>query len=338
VGGALFAWNLVGTMIKARRWNLSAFSIVSALGWLGLAATAGLIVAAGKCSYESTASAAPGLLGDTLRALRGIGALAGKFDQFAVMHAHAHLGIVGVFITLIVGISYKLIPMFTLSDVQNPRRAWTSLVLLGAGLGALFIAMLLRSSWKPLFAGIVMLALVCYGLEMHAILKARKRKHLDLGLKAFLLALIFLAPTGLVGLVLSWPALPLNMFTGQLENLYGAFGILGVVSLAILGMLYKIIPFLTWYAAYGKHIGKARVPNLADMYSEKIQLGSLATYLAGLLALVPSVLLASGPGVRAAAGLLLAGVLLSLFNFGLVLSHLRHPRLQPLVLPVMPRS
>jgi hypothetical protein len=333
VGGALFAWNLVGTIIKARRWNLSAFAIVSALAWLGLAATAGLIVAAGKCSYESTASAAPGWLGETLRVLRGIGSLAGRFDQFAVMHAHAHLGIVGVFITLIVGISYKLIPMFTLSEVQHPRRAWASLLLLAAGLGGLFFALLLRSPWKPLFAAFVAMALILYGLELRAILQARQRKHLDLGLKAFLLALVFLAPVGLLGIVLSWPTLPLNAFTGQLENLYGAFGILGVVSLAILGMLYKIIPFLTWYAAYGKHIGKSRVPNLADLYSEPLQAVSLGAYLAGLLTLVPAILLASGLIVRGAAVLLLVGVLLSLLNFGLVLRHLWSPRLQPLILP-----
>ena len=39
-----------------------------------------------------------------------------RFDQISAMHAHAHLGALGVFVMLIVGISYKLVPMFTFSD------------------------------------------------------------------------------------------------------------------------------------------------------------------------------------------------------------------------------
>ena len=35
------------------------------------------------------------------------------------MHAHAHLGVVGVFILMIVTVSYKLVPMFTLGELQS---------------------------------------------------------------------------------------------------------------------------------------------------------------------------------------------------------------------------
>ena len=36
----------------------------------------------------------------------------------------------------------------------------------------------------------------------------------------------------------SWPGLPLNTFAGQLESLYGFLGFIGVITLAIIGMLY----------------------------------------------------------------------------------------------------
>ena len=42
----------------------------------------------------------------------------------------------------------------------------------------------------------------------------------------------------------STAGLPLNPVTGQLENLYGFLGLIGVVVFALAGMLYKIIPFL----------------------------------------------------------------------------------------------
>jgi metal-sulfur cluster biosynthetic enzyme len=71
----------------------------------------------GKCSYESATVAAAGSpLGALLHGLKSVATFTAHFDQISAMHAHAHLGAVGVFVMLIVGISYKLVPMFTFSD------------------------------------------------------------------------------------------------------------------------------------------------------------------------------------------------------------------------------
>ena len=43
---------------------------------------------------------------------------------------------------LIVGVSYKLIPMFTLSELQCRRRAACSIVLLNIGLAGSFVTIL----------------------------------------------------------------------------------------------------------------------------------------------------------------------------------------------------
>ena len=91
-------------------------------------------------------------------------------------------------------------------------------------------------------------ALVVYGWEIAAILRARKRRASDWGVKYFLTAIMLMLPLCILALVLSWPGLPLNTFTGQLENLYGFLGLIGVITFAIMGMLYKIIPFLVWFA------------------------------------------------------------------------------------------
>ena len=187
------------------------------------------------------------------------------------MHAHAHLGAVGVFIMLIVGISYKLVPMFTLSDIQSRGRAAASVALLNAGLLGSFVTILLRHPLKFAFALVIVAGLACYGIEMAAILRARKRRTLDWGLKYFLTAISLLAPLSVLALVLSWPGLPLTPLTGQLENVYGFLALLGVVSFAIIGMFYKIIPFLVWYGSYSRQIGLSKVPSLADLYSPRLQ-------------------------------------------------------------------
>jgi hypothetical protein len=337
VGVGLFVYNIARTLLRVPRWNLVATAVASALGWLSLAILAGLTIAAGKCSYEAAEGSANGaVLTMVLQGLKGLGAFVARFDTIGAMHAHAHLGALGVFVILIVGISYKLVPMFALSEVQNPRRAWASVILLNAGLLGSFMTILLRSSFKLGFAFVVVAGLAAYGWEMAAILRARKRRTLDWGLKYFLTAIGLLGPLSLLALVLSWPGLPLTTFTGQLENLYGFLGFFGVVSFAIIGMLYKIIPFLVWYSSYSKQIGLSRIPSLADLYSPGLQAIGYWTWVAGLGGTSAGIVLGHAPTISSGVGLLVVSLLVLAVNVAKMLGHLLHPRLEPLNLrPVM---
>jgi hypothetical protein len=119
---------------------------------------------------------------------------------------------------------------------------------------------------------------------------------------------------------------------GQLENVYGLLAVLGVFSFAILGMLYKIIPFLVWYAAYSKHVGRARVPSLVDLYSPRWQVLGFWTYLAGLAVLCGGTFFGHEKVVQA--GGLVLGLSLVAFalNAAKMLSHLVKPRMTALTL------
>jgi len=220
--------------------------------------------------------------------------------------------------------------MFTLSDMQSRARARASILLLNVGLAGSFITVLMRSPWKLLFAAVVISGLVFYGWEMRSILGARKRRTLDWGLKYFLTAISLLGALSILAVVLSWPGLPLTPFTGQLENLYGFGAILGVVALAILGMLYKILPFLVWYGTYSRHIGASRVPSLADLYSPSIQAAQYVAYLAALVVAGVGIVLGSSLWVRVGFGLFAVAYGLFAVNAAKMLSHLFRPRIQPL--------
>jgi hypothetical protein len=124
-----------------------------------------------------------------------------------------------------------------------------------------------------------------------------------------------------LALILCWPGLPVTQFTTQLENVYGTVGLLGVITMAILGMLYKIVPFLVWYHCYSHHVGRAAVPSLGQMYSERVQAGSFLFCLAGLFALALATALGHATGVRWATGLFGVGLALFALNLGLILSH-----------------
>jgi len=337
LGVALFVYNIARTLRRVPKWNVTATAVAAALFWIGFTVTAGLCVAAGKCAYDSnTGFATEGGVPLVVDGLRALGAFMARFDAISAMHAHAHLGGVGFFTMLIVGVSYKLIPMFTLSELRSKTRATASIVLLNIGLAGSFTTILLRSPWKPAFALVVMTALGLYGWELAAILNARKRRSLDWGIKYFLTAVVLLFPLSGLAVVLAWPGLPLNTFTGQLENVYGFLGLVGVVSLAILGMLYKIIPFLVWFGRYSPHIGRAKVPALADLYSTRLQAFGYWSFLAGLGVTCAATLVSSEAFVRMGAILLALAVATLALNVGAMLTHLIKPRLEPLGAPSNP--
>ena len=128
LGVGLFVFNLACTLAKVKRWNTIKFGITSALFWLSATVAAGLFLTASKFWTFFA------------------------FQPLAAMHAHAHLGVVGVFVMMIVTVSYKLVPMFTLSELQSERRAWCSVALINIGLVGIFITVLFQEPFKPLFA------------------------------------------------------------------------------------------------------------------------------------------------------------------------------------------
>lgn len=330
LGIALFVWNLVRTLRRVRGWTVISFGIASTLFWLATVIVAGLAVAAGKGTYELAGrqDLSP-WLGAPLAALKATAVFLSRFEPLAVMHAHAHLGVLGVFLILIIGVGFRLVPMFLISDIQNPRRAWASLWTLNLGLVATFLTILLQHPLKPWAALIVVAGLSLYGVELVAIVRARRRRTLDGGLRAFLTSQVLLAPVALIGLWLARPNLPLNDIVGRFENAYGFLALFGVVAFAILGMLYKILPFLVWFVAYGHEVGRAKTPALHEMYSTPLQVAGLGLWLVGLATGLGSIFLAHTPLARLAAVILISSLLLFLVNAGRILSHLVRPRTQP---------
>jgi hypothetical protein len=224
--------------------------------------------------------------------------------------------------------------MFALSEVRNQGRAQWSVWLLNLGLSGLFVTILVRSPWKLAFVAVILTALLLYGLELRAIIRSRHRRELDWGVKTFLVAVGLLLPFSALVAVLSWPALPLNQFTGQLENLYGFVGFIGIVSLAIIGMLYKVIPFLVWFGTYSRHIGRVQVPSLAQLYYGRLQVVGLWSFLAGLVVTGAGIVAEHNLIVRAGGGLLALSLVTLGVNITLMVRHFFRPQLKPF--PVKP--
>ena len=149
---------------------------------------------------------------------------------------------------------------------------------------------------------------------------------------------MLLLPLSVLAVALAWPGLPQNTLTGQLENLYGFLGLIGVVTFAIMGMLYKIIPFLVWFGRYSRQIGRSKVPALADLYSARLQSLGYWVWLTGLAVTGGGIVLANELGIRVGCGFLALGVGTLVLNVGKMLSHYFKPSPFPLPISTLPKT
>ncbi|MCU0793833.1 MAG: hypothetical protein MUE42_13505, partial [Opitutaceae bacterium] len=161
-GAGLFAVNVWVTFARAERRDAIGWSLPLAAAWLGLTVVAGLVLAANRVGWSVALS------------------------PLTLLRAHAHAGLAGFFITLVQGVAFQLVPMFTLGAVKNTRRvalglgaAQTGLVLLTTGLALSWAAV----TWAG--AGLLAGGIFCSGIELAATLRSRRKRVLEPGLQAF---------------------------------------------------------------------------------------------------------------------------------------------------------
>jgi hypothetical protein len=305
IGVILFVYNMARTLARIPRWTPIAFGIATGIGWMLVTMSAGLFIACAKC-WPSLSSFAP----------------------LPQMHAHAHLGLLGIFITLIVAVSYRLVPMFAVSKVQSSRRAAWSIALLNLGVASVATTILFQSPWKIGAALITISGLALFNVELRAILRAGARPKLDWGMRHFITGMSLITPTATLSLALCLPGVPVSP---HLENVYAVFGLFGVLLFALIGILYKILPFFVWFHRYGSEIGRSKVPQLADMYSAPLQAFGYALHIAALFLVAGAAAFGSRPLSSFGCALFASSLLTLGINVVSILRHLSRRRpLEPL--------
>jgi hypothetical protein len=130
-------------------------------------------------------------------------------------------------------------------------------------------------------------AALVHGAWVAGMVRARKRPHLDWGLRFTITATAFLAPAVVLGVAIAAGAL-----AGPPVALAYAVVVLGGwISLTIVGMMLRIVPFLVWYRVYGPRAGREPVPTLAALSSSRLE-GASYVLLTGGIALLAAALLA----------------------------------------------
>jgi hypothetical protein len=89
---------------------------------------------------------------------------------------------------------------------------------------------------------------------------------------------------------------------------YGILGILGWLSVLVIGMAYKILPFLVWLYRFSPHVRDPDLPSAADLSSPVLQWTTLALLTVGIAALAVAASLGWPTTARGAALAVAAGI------------------------------
>ena len=300
LGILLFSVNTWQTVRRSGRGHTVAWSLGLAAGWLLFTALVGLLLAANRFWAFI------------------------PLDPLSLLRAHAHLGLVGFFITLIQGVGFQLLPMFTLGEVRDWRLAKAGLW--GSQLGLIALAPSLTCHLGPLaFSGAlaVTAGLIFSGVGLSRALATRKKRSLDPGVRAFLHGGLGLCVAAIAGLVLLVPGAPWGSAPGGFSAM--VYAILGVVSgllPCIAGMMCKVVPFLTWMRAYGPHVGRGPTPAASALTHPRLERWGLGLQQASAGPLLAGVWWLSEPWLQAGAWLLAVGVALFAADMLGVMKHL----------------
>jgi len=135
--------------------------------------------------------------------------------------------------------------------------------------------------------------------------RGRKRPALDWGLRFTLTATLFILPAAILGL-----SMAADLLSGPRVALaYAVLVIGGWISLTIVGMMLKIVPFLVWYRAFSPRAGRERVPTLADLSWPWVEGTAYALLTGGVGLLAAAALLGDVAAIHAGAAVLALGAL-----------------------------
>nr|CRH05108.1 conserved membrane protein of unknown function [Candidatus Magnetococcus massalia] len=188
-----------------------------------------------------------------------------EMDRLAMLGIHMGWALIGWVAMLIVGVSFQVVPMFYMAD-EFPRR-WAAVISILVIITPALLSMVLTQEEPgslPLIAlAPLYLAAILYGLQMVPLLFGRKRKIRDATLYFWML--------GFLSAVAALVLLPIWFFSDveSLALLMVALFSAGFAGSIILGMLYKIIPFLVWFHRFSSLAGLVPTPTMEELVPDR---------------------------------------------------------------------
>lgn len=293
-----FVINIAMSIAKSKSENVHAVFVFTASLWLLVTTLIGLLLL-----FNLTKSILPA-------------------DSLRYLSLHAHIGIVGWFLLLVMGVGSRLIPMFLISKYDNRKELWLIYFLVNGALIS-FIVLFFSGVDSALYIlplAASLLALVLFAKYCYKAYQQRIRKQVDEQVKISLLSVAMM----LLPVVLLFVLIVLLMFSfdnAKLALAYGFSIFFGWLTAIILGMTFKTLPFIVWNKVYHDKAGLGKTPNPKDLFDENIFNKMGVAYILGFCLFLAGVLFSSVITLQIAAGLLLITSVLYNFNVVKMLLH-----------------
>ncbi len=231
-------------------------------------------------------------------------------DSVEYLSLHAHLGLIGWFLLLVIGVASRLVPLFLISKYTNNQLLKVIFVLINVSLLSVVVFQLMRFSTYYYYISLILalVGILLFVVFVYKAYKVRIRKGIDEQMKISILAVgqMLLPLLVLLGVLLLMP-------TGEkpyLSLLYGFSIFFGWLTAIILGMTFKTLPFIVWNKVYHDRAHGNKTPAPKALFSEPLFKWMSIAYLLGFVLFSigivtnQSLLLKSG-----AAALLLSAIL-----------------------------
>jgi hypothetical protein len=190
-------------------------------------------------------------------------------DQLHFLKIHAHLGIAGWFLLMIIGVSSKLVPMFLVSSYQKTQLLSFSYYLIVSAV-LLFVvdSYLSGINYKTyIIATVGGAGIIAYLLFIVNCFRMRLRKKVDIPMMSTFLSFILLAVAICTLPFIIYYHLKNNPVSVRYSLIYGIILLMGWVTALILGQTFKTLPFIVWIKHYEHLTGKVKTPMPADIFS-----------------------------------------------------------------------
>lgn len=283
--------NLYGCMQKTNKVNVQAVFVLTASLWLLVTTLIGLLLV-----FNFSASILPA-------------------DSLSYLSLHAHLGIAGWFLLMVMGVGSRLIPMFLISKYDNPRKLWIIYALVNGAI-VIFIFIFLMNLHRPAYLvplAAIFSALVMFAAFCRKAYQQRIRRQVDGQVKISLLSVAMM----LLPMVLLVVIIVLLVFSFANEKLVLAYGFsifFGWLTAIILGMTFKTLPFIVWNKIYHPKTGMGKMPNPKDLFDHRVFNAMGILYLAGFSLFLGGILSGSVPVIQLASSFLIITAVFYNFN------------------------
>ena len=244
-------------------------------------------------------------------------------EHLYYLKIHAHIGLIGWFLCLIIGVASKLIPMFLLSGKLNTKILTYSFYLINLGLLGFIIDALFFNGMNRVIVYfiIIFLALLLFLSYIANAFKTRARKKLDINLKYTYISffLIFIP-------IILWVILKIGLISNkgieqQISTAIVYSLLFGFITFLILGQSLKNLAFIVWLKKYQEISGKGKTPLPKDLYSEKIATVQLYIYVISFVTILSGTLLSNPLSIEIGAVFMMTCAVIYNVNMYKIISH-----------------